>query len=139
VRLPFGWDRLFGELNVGFKSAFLSGTDLALGRYDASVMVVPLLISLRGRPVERQRWAIDALLGGGLAPFRHLTRSEIQPAFSEAGVGFEVFAAGQVSYRLEPLELFLEVRIGASPVGSARFRADVGGVALAFGARYEIL
>ncbi len=139
VRLPIGWDRLFAEGTVGFKTAFLSGTELGLGRFDASVMVVPILVSLRGRAVERERWALDGALGAGIAPFRHLTRSELQPAFSEGGVGFEVFASAQLSYRLTRIELFVEAKVGASPVGSARLRLDAGGVALAIGARYELL
>ncbi len=139
VRLPFGAERFLGELNVGFKSGFLSGTDLLLGGFRSSVAAVPVVVSIRARPLERERWAIDGRLGGGIVPFSHTTQPELpQRAFSESGLGFEVFIAGQATYRMSPLELFLEAKIGASPIATSRLRTDAGGVALSLGVRYEI-
>ncbi|MGQ0508463.1 MAG: hypothetical protein ACT4TC_24460 [Myxococcaceae bacterium] len=136
--LPVWSGRLVSELGVSFKTAFLSGTELLLGRYNTSALVLPISVALRGRLVEKPRWAMDARLGAGIAPFRHLTHPDLQPSFSESALGFTLYAALQASYRLLPLELIGELQLGATPLSTTRMHFDAGGLTISLGARYGL-
>jgi hypothetical protein len=137
-RLPVLGERLSLDLEIGFRSAGLSTAVANLGRIDSTLTAVLLEVAARVSLLERGRWALQARLGGGVAPFWISARSDFQAPFTQRGLAGEGFAAAQVGYRLRELELVGELRGAFTPAKSSAVDARLGGLLLAIGARYSL-
>ncbi|MBI3182915.1 MAG: hypothetical protein HYZ28_12330 [Myxococcales bacterium] len=136
-RLPPGRDRLSAELGGGYRALKLVSEDLT-GKLESAVSAVPIELSLRARLARYGPYLAYARAGGGLVPFSHKTRSSSQPDYSESALGYDAFAALQVSRRFNALELFGELRGILLPLKASRLNGDGSGVALLVGARYAL-
>ncbi len=136
--LPAANGRFMLELELGYRHSSLSAPVTGLGSLRSSVSALSIEVALRALLFERGAWAVHGRLGGGVLPFRVSAQSSFQPPFTQSGLAPEGFASAQVGYRLRPFELFAELRGGIAPAKTSTLDAQLGGLLLALGARYEI-
>lgn len=136
--LPAADGRFTLELELGFRNASLSAPVTGLGSVHSSVTAMSIEAALRVLFFERGPWAVHGRVGGGVLPFRVSARSSFQPPFTQSGLAPEGFASAQVGYRFRTFELFAELRGGIAPAKTSTLDAQLGGLLLALGARYQI-
>ena len=136
--LPAANGRFALELELGFRNASLSAPVTGLGSVHSSVSALSVEVALRALFLERGAWVVHGRLGGGALPFRVSAQSNFQPSFTQSGVAPEGFASLQVGYRIRTVELFAELRGGIAPAKTSTLDAQLGGLLLALGARYQI-
>ncbi len=133
--LPLWNGRLAAELSVGLRTGEFSGV-ARLGRVGSSVLAVPVTLSARALLFSRGPISLHARAGGGPMPFQQDVRAAFQPDVTTRGIGFELFAAGQVAYRAGPVDVIAEVRGAISQANGARIEATPGGFNAGLGVRW---
>lgn len=102
---------------------------------DSWVVTFSPLAVARVQLAELGAAALHVRVGAGPLFFLHQVRSQFQPSFSERGLAPEAFAGVQLSYRVGPLDLLLDLRASLGMVQSSTLSANIGGMVLGVGAR----
>jgi len=136
-RLPVWEGRLAVELEFGVRQASLEAQVNGFGTLRSSVLAGPVLASARASLLSRSAFTLYGRVGAGAMPFRHAVSSDFQPGFHESKVGLMAFAAAQGAYRVGRLSGILELRGEYGPAHTSRLDAQLGGVGVSLGVRYE--
>jgi hypothetical protein len=135
-RLPI-WDgRLAAELELGLRKASLEDQS-AYGTVRSSVLAGPVLASARAALFERQAFTLYGRAGAGVMPFRHAVSIDAQPGFHESKVGLMALVSAQGAYRFGRVSALIELRGEYGPAHTPRLEAQLGGVGVSLGLRYE--
>jgi hypothetical protein len=136
-RLPV-WDgRLAAELELGLRKASLDAQLPQGGAVHSSVLAGPVLASVRAALFERSAFTLYGRAGAGVMPFRHAVSTDFQPGFNESKVGVMAFLSAQGAYRFGRVSALVELRGEYGPAHTARLDAQLGGVGISLGVRYE--
>jgi len=136
-QLPVWNGRLDAELELGLRQASLEARIDGFGTVRSSVLAGPLLASARAALLGRSAFTLYGRAGLGLMPFRHAVSSDFQADFSESKVGLMAFVSAQGAYRFGRVSALLELRGEYGPAHTPRLEAQLGGVGISLGVRYD--
>ncbi|HEX8703883.1 MAG TPA: hypothetical protein VF815_33940 [Myxococcaceae bacterium] len=132
------WDgRLAVELEFGLRQASLEAQINGFGTLRSRVLAGPVLASGRAALFGRSAFTLYGRVGAGAMPFRHAVSSDFQPGFNESKVGLMAFVAAQGAYRFGRVSGLVELRGEYGPAHTSRLDAQLGGVGVSLGVRYE--
>jgi hypothetical protein len=112
----------------------LSG-QFAQGQVDSWLLTLSPMLVARYQFYELGAVAFHVRAGGGPVLFAHQLRSDFQLSWSQTGVTLQGFAGVEVTYRVGPLDLLMEVRASLAPVQTDQLNANIGGMVFGLGAR----
>jgi hypothetical protein len=135
--LPPWGGRLAAEVEVGLRRAAMEAQLEGFGTLHSSVLAGPMLAAARFTMLERSRFSLYGRAGAGVLPFQHEVSSDFQPGFGESKLSPMVFLSAQGAWRINRFSLLMELRGEYGPAQTARLNAQLGGVGLSLGARYE--
>jgi hypothetical protein len=133
---PLG-GRLAAELEVGLRRAAMDAQLEGYGTLHSSVLAGPVLAAARFTVHERSRLSLYGRVGAGILPFQHEVSSDFQPGFGESKLGPLVFLSAQGAWRINRFSLLMELRGEYGPAQTATLNAQLGGLGLSVGVRYE--
>lgn len=136
-QLPVWNGRLDAELELGLRQASLEARIDGFGTVRSSVLAGPLLASARAALFGRSAFTLYGRAGLGVMPFRHAVSSDFQADFSESKVGLMAFVSAQGAYRFGRVSALLELRGEYGPAHTPRLEAQLGGVGVSLGVRYD--
>jgi hypothetical protein len=136
-RLPFWDSRLSAEVELGLRKASLEAQVNGFGTLRSSVLAGPVLVSARAAAFRHSAFTLYGRAGAGVMPFRHAVSSDFQPGFNESKVGLMAFLSAQGAYRFGRVSALVELRGEYGPAHTARLNAQLGGVGVSLGMRYE--
>jgi hypothetical protein len=136
-QLPVWNGRLDAELELGLRQASLEARIDGFGTVHSSVLAGPLLASARAALLGRSAFTLYGRAGLGVMPFRHAVSSDFQADFSESKVGLMAFVSAQGAYRFGRVSALLELRGEYGPAHTPRLEAQLGGVGVSLGVRYD--
>lgn len=119
----------------------LSAQVAGLGQVDSWILALSPLLVARYQFFEVGAVAFHVRAGGGPVFFAHQMRSDFEPSWSGGGVSAQGFAGVEVTYRVGPLDLLMEVRASVGHlhaevgVQTDTLDANIGGMVFGLGAR----
>jgi hypothetical protein len=131
---PFGTAFAAGlalEANTMGLSTFAPG----LGELSSWLVGFAPLAVARLQLFELGPAAFHVRAGVGPILFVHQIRTSFGPSFTESGISLEAFGGVEVSYRVGPLDVFLDGRAALAQVQTPRLDANIGGMMIGLGAR----
>jgi hypothetical protein len=135
--LPPWGGRLAAELEVGLRRAAMDAQLEGFGTLHSSVLAGQVLAAARVTVLERSRLSLYGRVGAGVLPFQHEVSSDFQQGFGESKLGPLVFLSAQGAWRINRLSLLMELRGEYGPAQTAHLDAQLGGLGLSVGVRYE--
>ncbi|HVE87524.1 MAG TPA: hypothetical protein VND93_31920, partial [Myxococcales bacterium] len=102
----------------------LSSPVAGLGEVSSWLVAFSPLALGRVQMVELGPAALHIDAGAGPVFFNHQVRATFQPSLSEGGVSLEVFAGVQLSYRVGPMDVLLDLRGAFAPVKTPHLSAN---------------
>jgi len=108
---------------------------VSLGNVDSWILALSPLAVVRYQLFELGAVAFHLRGGAGPLFFVHQFHTDFSSSWLQTGVSAQAFAGMEVTYRVGPLDMLMEVRASMGQVRTAQVDANIGGLVFGLGGR----